>query len=179
MKQVCQWLLRLFGWTIQGTAPSLAKYVMIVVPHTSNYDFFLGLAARAALGLKANYLGKEILFRPPWGWIFRKLGGYPVQRDRSRNQVDQVASLIRSQNRFVLAVAPEGTRKRAYKWRTGFYWIARRCRIPIVMVSFDYGKRVVTLSAPFYPTEDQEADFNHMRRFFKGVRGFNPRNCAP
>jgi len=176
MKKLSQWILSALGWTISGNVPDLQKYIIIVAPHTSNIDFFLGVAVRCAMGFKSNYLGKEVLFKPPWGWIFRKLGGYPVKRDKQYNQVDQIVNIMNNQDRLVLGISPEGTRAKSRQWKTGFYWIARLAGVPIVMVSFDYGKKVVTFSKPFYTTENMEEDFSVMKTFFKGVKGFNPVN---
>lgn len=173
MKQVFQWILSGFGWTISGRAPDEKKYIIIVAPHTSNIDFFLGIAARFAIGVKANFLAKEILFQPPWGWIFSGLGGYPVKRDKHYNQVDQIVNIINQNDRFILALAPEGTRSNSQQWKTGFYWIAKLAKIPIAMVSFDYARKKITFSEPFYPTENMEQDFSEMKIFFKGVKGLN------
>ena len=172
IKYLFQWILSAFGWTISGMAPDEKKYIIIVAPHTSNIDFFLGIVAKFAIGVKANFLGKEILFQQPWGWIFSGLGGYPVKRDKHYNQVDQIVKLINKKDRFILALAPEGTRSNPQQWKTGFYWISKLAKISIVMVSFDYAQKKVTFSEPFYPTENMEEDFLVMKNFFKGVKGF-------
>ncbi|WP_291345643.1 1-acyl-sn-glycerol-3-phosphate acyltransferase [Desulfobacula sp.] len=173
MEKLFKWIFSILGWTISGTAPDKKKYIIIVAPHTSNLDFFLGVAVRFAVGLKANFMAKEILFQPPWGWIFYKLGGYPVKRNKHYNQVDYIVKIINETDRFVLAIAPEGTRSNPGQWKTGFYWIAKLARIPIVMVSFDYAKKNVVFSEPFYTTENMEEDFSVMKTFFKGVKGVN------
>ncbi|WP_299980817.1 1-acyl-sn-glycerol-3-phosphate acyltransferase [Desulfobacula sp.] len=176
IKKLFKRILSILGWTISGMAPDEKKYIIIVAPHTSNIDFFLGIAVRFAIGLKANFLAKEILFQPPWGWIFCKLGGYPVKRDKHYNQVDYIVKIINKEDRFVLGIAPEGTRSNSGQWKTGFYWIAKLAKIPIVMVSFDYAKKNVTLSEPFYTTENMEEDFSVMKTFFKGVKGIKQAN---
>ena len=176
MKKLFRWILLTLGWTIPGKIPNIKKYIIIVVPHTSNLDFFLGISVRLAMGFKPNFLAKEILFQPPWGWIFYGLGGYPVKRDKRYNQVDQIVEILKKRDRFILGIAPEGTRSNNRQWKTGFYWIAKLAEIPIVMVSFDYAKKKVTFSEPFYPTENMEEDFSVMKAFFKGVKGRNPVN---
>jgi len=176
MKKLFQWILSVFGWTISGKAPDEKKYIIIVAPHTSNIDFFLGIVVKFAIGLKANFLGKEILFQQPWGCIFSGLGGYPVKRDKHYNQVDQIVTIINQKDRFILALAPEGTRSNPEQWKTGFYWISKQAKISIVMVSFDYAQKKVTFSEPFYPTENMEEDFSVMKKFFIGVKGFNKLN---
>jgi len=176
IKYLFQWILSAFGWTISGMTPDEKKYIIIVAPHTSNIDFFLGIVVKFAIGLKANFLAKEILFQQPWRWIFSSLGGYPVKRDKHYNQVDQIVKIINKEERFVLALAPEGTRSNSQQWRTGFYWISKLAKISIVMVSFDYAKKKVTFSEPFYPTKNMEEDFLVMKNFFKDVIGFNKLN---
>ena len=94
IKKIFQLILLTLGWTISGKAPDEKKYIIIVAPHTSNIDFILGIAVKFAIGLKANFLAKAILFQRPWGWIFSGLGGYPVKRDKQYNQVDQIVKII-------------------------------------------------------------------------------------
>jgi len=170
MKFVADILLKLWGWKIIGTSPNLKKYLFIVVPHSSNWDFLLGLLVRSSVGFKANYIGKEALFRAPWGWIFRALGGHPVKRDKNYKQVDQIIDIYKREESFAMAIAPEGTRSKVNKWKTGFYYIAKGAEVPIVMVAFDYGKKEVRFSEPFYTTDDVDKDFEYMYKYFEGVK---------
>ena len=169
MTNISNWILRIFNWKLIGDFPPLNKFVAIVVPHTTNWDFVLGILVRNAKNLKINYIGKEMLFRSPWGFVFRKLGGFPIKRDSNHNQVDQIVSLINSKEEFRLAVAPEGTRSEVEKWRTGFYWIAKGADIPIVMVAFDMKNREVRFSNPFYTTDNKESDLVFMHSFFEDL----------
>src|SRR5690606_22564644 len=123
MRLVSKLVLKLLGWKSAGTFPDhLKKYVVIVAPHTSNWDFVIGLLFRKALRLEhAKFLGKHQLFKPPFGWLFRWLGGYPVDRTSSHNLVDQVVKIFHGHDEFVLALSPEGTRQRVDKLKTGFY----------------------------------------------------------
>ena len=173
MRLIYKWLLKLFGWEIKGTFPDINKCIIIIVPHTSNIDFFIAVAVRSILKIKSNYLAKEILFKWPWGWIFRKTGGFPIKRNKNYNQVDNIAAFIKSQDKFILTITPEGTRRKTLKWKTGFYWIAKKSEIPIIMFVFDYGVKIVKFSDAFFPTNDMEKDFAEMRLFFKGVKGYN------
>jgi 1-acyl-sn-glycerol-3-phosphate acyltransferase len=121
--------------------PSHKKYVIAVAPHTSWWDFPVGVLARSALHIEhARYLGKSQLFKPPFGWIFRKLGGTPVDRSSSHDMVEQVVKIFNAHDEFVLALAPEGTRQKVQKLRTGFYYIAKGAGVPIVPVGFDFEK---------------------------------------
>ena len=137
----------LFGWKIKGSFPEeLKKYIIAVAPHTSNWDFPVGLAARSILRIqKARFLGKSQLFTPAYGWFFRALGGYPVERSSSHDMVDQVVTIFNSHEEFILALAPEGTRKKVEKFRTGFYYIAKKANVPIIPVGFDFANKEVVV----------------------------------
>lgn len=167
MKNISAWLLKIFRWKIYGDFPPLNKFVVIVVPHTTNWDFVLGVLVRSAKGLSVNYIGKKALFKAPWGFIFRKLGGFPIERTGKQNQVEAIVEYAKTHNEFRLAIAPEGTRSKVDKWKTGFYWIARGAEIPIIMVSFAMKKKEVKFSKPFYTTEDKEADFTFIKSFYE------------
>lgn len=172
------WLLflRLLGWRSRGDVPHhLDKYVIIVGPHTSNWDFVIGLAMRSKLKLtKARFLGKAELFKPPFGFFFRGLGGIPVDRFAHHNMVEQVAEAFRHERSLVLAMAPEGTRKKVERLRTGFYHIAKAAGVPIVMAGLDYGKKEVVISEPFDCSDDEVADFAHIHAFFGQFTGKIP-----
>lgn len=162
------------GWKIEGDVPrTLNKYIIAVAPHTSNWDFLIGLAVRSIKGFKSNFLGKKELFQPPFGWLFKKLGGYPVDRKKQTNLVDQVAELIRKEDHFVVAIAPEGTRKKVTRWKTGFYHMAYQGGIPIVFVSLNYPQKTVTFYPPFTPCGDFIKDAPAMAAFFNGIEGKN------
>ena len=150
--------LALAGWRIVGVAPPLPRFVAIVAPHSSNWDFFVGLAARFALGLDVHWLGKHTLFRWPLGPILLRLGGRPVRRDAPEGAVAAAAAMMCAEPRFVLALAPEGTRRRVAQWRTGFYRIAESAGVPIVPVAMDWSRREITLGEPLTPTGDLAAD---------------------
>ena len=167
---------KILGWKFVGELPTLDKYIIIVAPHTSNVDFLLGVLVRSALGMQINYIGKHSLFKPPHGWIFRALGGAPVDRRKKQDTVKQVAKLFREREVFRLALSPEGTRKKVDKWRTGFYYMALEAQVPIVMVAFDYGQKEVRFSDPHYPSGDIESDMILIRRFFEGAVGKGPEN---
>lgn len=179
MRFLYQLLFRLTGWTISGDVPHhLNHYIIITAPHSSNWDFILGLASRSILRFKANFLGKKELFIFPIGIIFRKLGGFPVDRKNPGNLIDEVVALFKTQPHFVLAIAPEGTRKIVQKWKTGFYKIALKANVPIVMVGFDYGCKTIRFCEPFSPSGDLKADSAHIEAFYGPIKGKN-RNISP
>ena len=167
--------LKIFGWKIAGSPPHhLNKYVIIVGPHTSNLDFVVGVAVRSVTQMKTHFLGKKELFNPPFGFIFRMLGGYPVDRSSNKNMVDEVVKIFNAHEKFSIALAPEGTRSKVEKLRTGFYHIALNANIPLAMASLDFKNREVKFSEPFNLTGDKSRDFEKIFDFFRNVSGKNP-----
>lgn len=170
-----KWIFRRWGWKIEGNYPyDVKKFVIIVVPHTSSWDFPVGLLVRSVLKADIKFVGKASLFRPPFGWLFRSLGGYPVDRSKRNNFVDAVVDIFNREERFALSIAPEGTRHRVDRLKTGFYYIALGAKVPIVRVKFDWGNKIVGFSDPFYPTGDIEADMEEIIAYFRGVQGRVP-----
>ena len=162
---------KLLSWKLVGQFPLVDKCVVIVVPHTSNMDFFLGLLVRRVLNEQFHFVAKKSLFKRPWGWYFKWVGGMPIDRSRRNNFVEACADLIKNSHKIHLTLAPEGTRKKVAKWKTGFYYIAKTAEVPIVLVAFDYGKKEVKISEPLFPTDDKDADFKTYKSFFKGIVG--------
>ncbi len=161
----------LFGWKIEGVLPLEKKYIIIVAPHTSNWDFMIGLCARSILRFDAKFLGKKELFKFPFGALFRWLGGVPVDRSKHVNMVDAVAELFNQQEKFIVAIAPEGTRKYVPQWKTGFYFMALKANVPIAMVTFDYRKKAVIINHPFYPIGNKDADMKIIYDFYIDKKG--------
>ena len=158
---------KIMGWKLVHDFPqNLKKYVVIVAPHTSWHDFPIGVLARNTSGTSINFIGKNSLFKWPFGFIFRKLGGVPVDRSRSNNLVDAIVQVFDEKEQFRLALSPEGTRKKVDKWKTGFYYIAKGANVPIVMATIDFGKKQVEVSKPYYPTDDKDKDFDYFYSFF-------------
>ena len=160
-------MMRVSGWTFRGELPDLPKFIIIVAPHTSNWDFPVGVAALFALDLRAHWFGKESLFRPPMGALLRMIDGRPVRRDVPEGVVAEMAAVVREEPEFVLAIAPEGTRASVDHWRTGFYRIAEATAVPIVPVSFDWSRHEIGICAPVYPSGDLEADVGGMQALFR------------
>ena len=168
-------MLRALRWRIDGEIPNLPKFVLIVAPHTSNWDFVIGIAARSALGIRVLFLGKDSLFRFPFGTAMRALGGVPVDRSASHDVVHAIVAEFTRRDRMILGVAPEGTRKRVERWRTGFYHIARGAGVPILPVALNYGARAVQIGALFTTTGDRDRDVAELRQRFAGVNGKKPK----
>src|SRR3954466_11771357 len=136
-------VLKALGWRIEGDVPNHPRMVAIVAPHTSNWDFPVGLGARYALRLDASWLGKHTLFRPPFGWIMRRWGGISIDRSSSHDVVGQIIGEFSSRPRVFLVITPEGTRKQVSRWKTGFWHIARGAGIPILPLAFDWGPKTI------------------------------------
>jgi 1-acyl-sn-glycerol-3-phosphate acyltransferase len=165
--------MRVLGWRLEGGFPDLPKFVIIVAPHTSNWDFPVGVAAKLALRLQVTFLGKNTLFRFPLGIIMRALGGMPVDRSASNDLVSGITAEFARREKLVIVVAPEGTRKRVERWKTGFYHIARGANVPVVPVALDWGNRAVRIGAPFFTTGDIARDMAVLQDWYAGIRGRN------
>jgi 1-acyl-sn-glycerol-3-phosphate acyltransferase len=169
-RSVARALLALAGWRVEGTLPDRPKLVAIVAPHTSNWDFVLGIAVVYALGLRVRFLGKHTLFRPPLGWLMRWLGGTPVVRETPQGAVADAADMIAREPKVLLGIAPEGTRTPGKPWRSGFYNIAVAAQVPILPVAFDYPAKAVRLFPALEPGGDYDADLPRLQAHYSGVR---------
>lgn len=168
--------LALLGWRVEGNLPDLPKFVLIVAPHTSNWDFVVGFAAYLALELSATWFGKHTLFRWPLGPIFRYFGGIPIVRTRSTNMVALYIAEFAKRDQMVLAIAPEGTRAPVTEWKTGFYHIAIGAGVPIVPVAFDFASRVIRIFPPVSPSGNVERDVADLRSRFVPSMARRPGN---
>ncbi len=171
--------LRLGGWRIEGVFPAEPKYVVIVAPHTSNWDFPLGLAVLFAHELRISWLAKHSMFLPPFRTLLRWLGGIPINRSASHGVVSECVRAFSTRPSLMLALAPEGTRRSGGRWKTGFYLIATKAGVPILPVGFDYGNRVVRLMPLFQPTGILENDLPLLQARFKDVQGRRRRPARP
>jgi len=177
MRIIYKLWFKLLSIKFEGSIPKdLPKYIIIVAPHTANKDFFIGLAVRSILGFKSYYLAKSELFKPPFGFIFRWLGGYPVDRSKFNRLVEAVVDIFNSKEVFSIAIAPEGTRKKVKKLKTGFYHISRKANVPIIMMGFDFGNKKIRISEPFLPTNNVLNDFTKIIDFFSSCKGVIPEN---
>lgn len=175
-----QWLakfiyFKLLGWKVVGNTTfskdTIKKAVIIAVPHTSWHDFYIGILLRKVVDIKVNFIGKKELFKGPLGYYLKAVGGRPIDRSSNQNKVQEIANFFDKEEEFRLALAPEGTRKKVDQWRTGFYYMAKAANVPILMFSLDFKNKQNRVSEPFYPTDDKDADFKFMKRFYKGVVG--------
>jgi 1-acyl-sn-glycerol-3-phosphate acyltransferase len=168
-------LMKLLGWRMTGALPDLPKLVLAAGPHTSNWDFLVGVGAMYSAGFKVSFLGKDSLFRPPLGWIMRWLGGRPVDRTTSHGLVGEYIRQINESDKFILALAPEGTRKPTREWKTGFWHVAKGAGLPIVLGFFDYATKTVGFGPVIWPGE-VETDMKAIQEFYASKRGKRPEN---
>jgi len=166
-------VLRLGGWRIAGPIPDLSKAVLIVAPHSSNWDGFWGMAVKIALGLDVRVLGKTQLFWWPLGPLLRKLGAIPVNRSSPKGTVEQAVAIIRDFDRIWFTLTPEGTRKRVEHWKTGFWKIARAADVPIVMAYFHYPEKVVGITHVFHTSDNLQQDLARIREWYRPWQGKN------
>lgn len=162
------------GWSFEGEFPNYPKAVAIASPHTSNIDGWYGFLAIAALGVKASVLGKDSLFKFPFKSVLNWAGVLPVKRDTANGLTEQAVQALRSTDKIWIALAPEGTRKRASKIKSGFYWIAYRAEVPIVMFSFDYDHKKIYCLGAMQPTGNYDSDLAYILAQYKGK--FSARN---
>lgn len=168
-------LFRLLGWKLIGTVdPAIKKCVIAVIPHTCNFDFFLGLLCRGIINIEMNFVGKKELFAFPFGYYFRSVGGAPLDRSGGKNNVDATVEVFNNREVFRLALSPEGTRKKVSELRTGFYYIALKANVPIIPVAFDYSKKEVRIGNPFQVTGNYEEDMKLFLPFYKDAKGKIP-----
>jgi 1-acyl-sn-glycerol-3-phosphate acyltransferase len=167
------------GWRFVGQMPQLDKFIIIGAPHTSNWDFVLFLGAIRHWDLSPKFVGKHTLFRWPFGYFFRRLGGIPVDRDRPGGMVRQVADQFEQSDQMILVVAPEGTRKAAEYWKSGFARIAAAAQVPIVPVFVDYPGRRVVAGDPVYHDGNEKALMDRLRPFFDAGAGKDPTGKGP
>ena len=169
--------LKIAGWKISLRDVPAPPFILIGAPHTSNWDFPLMLCTVLHLGHEARWLGKTSLFTPPFGPLMRWLGGIPVNRDQSQNAVAVTAQALRQNPGLILCVAPEGTRRKVQRWRTGFYYIALAAEVPIVMLAIDADACEVCHLGQYRPTGDVEAEIPEIQRRYRGFGGIIPENA--
>ncbi|GAB4037697.1 1-acyl-sn-glycerol-3-phosphate acyltransferase [Spirosoma jeollabukense] len=168
---ITRWLFKIWGWRIAGPIPTVSKAIWVVAPHSTNWDFLIGLGIRPTIHIWIQYLAKSSLFTWYAGWLFRALGGKPVYRDRSNNLVDAMVEVFNQNDQLHICIAPEGTRSNVSKLKTGFYYIALKANVPLILVGFDWPRKLVLLSEPIYVMGDYEKDMLPFYEFFSQVQG--------
>lgn len=173
-----RFMMGIRGWRVEGGIPDIPRMVLIVAPHTSNWDFLTGIWVKLAMRMGARFVGKHTLFRWPLGVVMRWLGGVPVDRTAAAGFVEEAARAVREAERMTLVIAPEGTRRRTENWKSGFYWIAMAAGAPIVLAGFDYPRKVVIFGPLIEPTGDYEKDLERIQSCFHADMALKPENYS-
>lgn len=166
------------GWKMTGERPSVDRYVMIAAPHTSNWDLPFMLAMAFVYDIPVRWMGKHTLFSPPWGRLFKRLGGIPIVRHRAGGVVEQMVRHFEQNESLVLMVPAEGTRSHVEYWKSGFYHIARAANVPVVLSYLDFGTKTGGIGPSVQLTGDIVADMDKIRAFYAGIRGLRPHNVG-
>ena len=174
-RKFCNWYLyKHLGWTKQVTVEHPDKFIICLAPHTSNWDFILGQLYAGAEGFKINFLMKKEWFFWPLGTLFRHLGGIPVFRDRHTSMTDNLANTAKNSATFKLCITPEGTRSLNPEWKKGFYFIALKAQIPVLLYGIDFEKRLISCTKSLVPTGDFDKEMREIKLYFKDFKGKNP-----
>lgn len=174
---LARWIYQdVLGWEAIGdfSQDSVKKAVVIAVPHTSWHDFYMGVLLRSTLNVKIGFIGKKELFKWPMGLLFKAMGGAPIDRTPGQDKVQSIAKVFEDKEEFRLTIAPEGTRKKVEKLKTGFYYIALAAKVPIIMVAFDFKRKQHRISKPLYPSGNIDEDLLKIHSFFEGTIGKVP-----
>lgn len=179
IKKFSRWLLyKRLGWTADVNVELPEKCVICLAPHTSNWDFVYSMLYGKAEGLASNFLMKKEWFFWPLGPIFRKLGGIPVYRNKKSSMTDNLAKTAMREKSFRLAITPEGTRKANPEWKRGFYYIALKAGIPILLYGLDFERKLIYCHRSFVPAGDVEKDMQEIKEYYKDFKGKKPEQFA-
>ena len=169
---------KLLGWKTNVTVPNYDKCVICAAPHTTNWDLFIGKLFYGAIGRKTSFMMKKEWFFFPLGVIFKAVGGIPVYRGKRNSLVDQMTERFAASQKFNLAITPEGTRKANPHWKKGFYYIALKAQVPILLIGIDYEKKTITATKEIIPSGDIDKDMQEIKLYFKDFKGKKPENFA-
>ena len=177
LQKFCSWLLyKKMGWTKEVSVAHPDKYIICLAPHTSNWDFLMGHLYSRAEGIKSNFLMKKEWFFWPLGPLFKSIGGIPVWRSRHSSMTDNLANEARKSDTFRLCITPEGTRSLNPEWKKGFYFIAQKADIPILLYGLDYERKLIQCTKSIVPTGDLEKEMKEIKMYFKDFKGKHPEN---
>jgi len=174
LSAIAGFILRVFGWRLVGELPRLKKYVIIIGPHTSNWDFFIFVLVKYHFRIKVSFIGKHTIFIGPIGWALRKLGGIPVKRTSAHNVVDKIVEEFLVRDAMVFALSPEGTRSYLDHWKSGFYHIARKANVPVQTAFLDVDTKRIGWGPLLYLTDDRDKDLKKIAEFYSDKKGFKP-----
>jgi 1-acyl-sn-glycerol-3-phosphate acyltransferase len=170
-KYISRFTLKIKGWTVTGSVPNVEKYVIISAPHTSNWDFIYAVLMAGANEIDFHWMGKQSIFKWPFGTFMKWMGGIPVQREKSNNIVDETVDMFNKRENFIVAIQPEGSRDKVRYWKTGFYNIAHGADVPVLLAYLDYEKKECGFGPLFHLSDNLEDDMFKIKNFYVGVKG--------
>ena len=173
LRKIARFGINISGWTIKGMVPDEERIVIIAAPHTSNWDFVLAMLAIFGLNIKLRWLGKHSIFKPGFKNFFKWLGGIPVYRDNPSSLIDNVVKIVKREKSIVIAMTPEGTRKKVKRWKTGFLRIAKQTQSKILLISIDAPTKSIEIGNIFNPTGNSEDDLAFIQKYYSSFRGIN------
>jgi len=173
LRKIARFGINISGWTIKGMVPDEERIVIIAAPHTSNWDFVLAMLAIFGLNIKLRWLGKHSIFKPGFKNFFKWLGGIPVYRDNPSSLIDNVVKIVKREKSIVIAMTPEGTRKKVKRWKTGFLRIAKQTQSKILLISIDAPTKSIEIGKIFNPTGNSEDDLAFIQKYYSSFRGIN------
>lgn len=173
-RAIVLWLYALAGWKVEGAAPDVDKFVVIAAPHTSNWDLLFMLGVAYKFRVRLRWMGKDSLFKPPFGWLMKAMGGIPIDRSKANNIVSQMVDIYAAADELAVAIPPEGTRAKVRIWKTGFYNIAHGAGVPIAFGFLDYGRKVGGIGGVFTTTGDYDRDLEEIKAFYAPITGKYP-----
>lgn len=177
LRVISRLMLKIIRWRVIGALPEgQRKYVLIVAPHTSNWDFILFIFAVSVLRLQPSVLIKSTLFVGPLGWFLRYCGAIPVNRTQANSLVDYIAGIYAEREEFVLIITPEGTRSANPNWKRGFHHVARKAEVPVLVVYVDSAIRTIGIEGLMEPSDDADADIRKLKQFYDSKSGLKPKN---
>ncbi|MEH6712917.1 MAG: 1-acyl-sn-glycerol-3-phosphate acyltransferase [Paraglaciecola polaris] len=171
-------VLQLMGWQFSGEFAQHKKMIIAVAPHTSNWDFVIGIAVAFSLKLKITFFVKSSLFIPLFSRLLRRWGGVPIKRHQAHGVVEQMVAKIREADKMILCLAPEGTRSKQENWKTGFLHIASKSDIPVFLVAFDYKKKRIELGPVLKIGKDTQQELNRIYQHYSTVQAKFPDKVA-
>ena len=174
LRIIARFGINISGWTIRGNVPDEERIVIIAAPHTSNWDFILAMLAIFGLNIKVRWLGKHSIFKPGFKKFFEWLGGIPVYRDNPTSLIENVVNIVKKERSIVIAMTPEGTRKKVKRWKTGFLRIAKQTHSKILLISIDAPTKSIEIGKIFNPTGNSDEDLAYIQKYYSTFRGINP-----
>ena len=178
MKTISGKILGILGWKIKGDFPDIKKSVTIFAPHTAHIDAFYGKLGFTELGIKYKFLSKKELFFFPLNLVMKKFGSIAVRGVKNKNAIYQVADLLNNAEELHIVVSPEGWTKRVTNWNKGFYYMAKKANVPIVVAYLDYSKKEMGVKEVIYDIDDFKSVMKQINSIYKDVKGKNPEQFA-